>query len=386
MSAEPDRRQRILGAVLGSAWGDVLGCPVETWTEAEIRTVYGRYVFPHRFPLKDFRHLSAARLKRVRGKLRPPGLHSDDTAQALALLACVLDPRGWQLETWCRTITSGFRMGAWRGVGQNFREAGNRLSGGESTYRCGNPTDSLGGVMRAGLLGTIAGDDPELLNRVVLESTLVTHRHLSVAAMAYAVARAVGLFVTGGTIEEVRGQLPGDVAAFERHSRAHAEVWGLDHTSSGNVATALAEVIAAGNGEAARIPELVCDVAKAFLPPASPTHPNYGSVFLGGIHALAVSLQERPRPQSCLLRIVRKGADTDTVACIAGGILGARLGPAWVPRRHLLDRNRLQDWAESLSAARRLESPGSLLRHEARWTDYERGYRAAMKEALRTLL
>ena len=61
------------GALLGLAIGDVLGCPVEGMREADIRARYGHIdglVQGPEWPIERW---------------RLPGLHSDDTQQALTL-------------------------------------------------------------------------------------------------------------------------------------------------------------------------------------------------------------------------------------------------------------------------------------------------------------
>jgi ADP-ribosyl-[dinitrogen reductase] hydrolase len=47
-------------------------------------------------------------------------------------------------------------------------------------------------------------------------------------------------------------------------------------------------------------------------------------------------------PQDVLNTIVKLGYDTDTVAAIAGSVLGARFGCAWIPLERLKDLERLK--------------------------------------------
>ncbi|NEO91168.1 MAG: hypothetical protein F6K56_13345 [Moorea sp. SIO3G5] len=37
----PSKEEKIKGSLLGLAWGDILGCPVEGWRGHEIQTIYG---------------------------------------------------------------------------------------------------------------------------------------------------------------------------------------------------------------------------------------------------------------------------------------------------------------------------------------------------------
>jgi ADP-ribosyl-[dinitrogen reductase] hydrolase len=78
MTSIDDRKK---GCLLGLAWGDVLGCPVEGWRDREISSVYGTYPgLPDAYPFEVIAAMGPRKVKR----LRPLGLHSDDTQQALA--------------------------------------------------------------------------------------------------------------------------------------------------------------------------------------------------------------------------------------------------------------------------------------------------------------
>ena len=94
--AENLSASRLRGSLLGLAWGDALGCPVEFWDTAEVRQVYGHYTdLPMAIP---FARLPAR--EEIWAHLRPLGLHSDDTQQALALIQTCLAPAGWQMDAW----------------------------------------------------------------------------------------------------------------------------------------------------------------------------------------------------------------------------------------------------------------------------------------------
>ena len=112
LPSTPTQPDRIRGALLGLAWGDVLGCPVEGWDARHIRRVYGVYAdLPLAYSRQQLAGASAKALRR----LRPLGLHSDDTQQALALLNVCLSPGGWSAAKWAACLVEGMRAGAWRG-------------------------------------------------------------------------------------------------------------------------------------------------------------------------------------------------------------------------------------------------------------------------------
>src|SRR4051812_3682037 len=115
-----------MGCLWGLAFGDVLGCPIESWTADEIALVYGVYPgLPAEYPV------GVPVGKRAR--LRPLGLHSDDTQQALALLAvCLSDTskRGWSPPAWAHCLVEGARRKSWRGTGKYFDAAVEKLAQG----------------------------------------------------------------------------------------------------------------------------------------------------------------------------------------------------------------------------------------------------------------
>ncbi|NEO80555.1 ADP-ribosylglycohydrolase family protein [Moorena sp. SIO4G3] len=66
------------------------------------------------------------------------------------------------------------------------------------------------------------------------------------------------------------------------------------------------------------------------------------------LHALAMALFPQDDPEFLLAEIIRQGYDTDTVAAICGGILGARFGTNWIPLERLQERERLENYAAAL--------------------------------------
>ena len=148
-TAEADRTR---GALLGLVWGDVLGCPVEGWDTRAIRRVYGVYAdLPAEYPWSQLAGASARTLRR----LRPLGLHSDDTQQALALIQVCLAPGGWSVERWAACLVDGMVGRAWRDYGRNFADAVARLRQGIPPQRAGSRTAGIGAAMRCGPLGAL---------------------------------------------------------------------------------------------------------------------------------------------------------------------------------------------------------------------------------------
>src|SRR5690242_6954849 len=109
---------RARATLLGLAWGDVLGCPIEGWHQSEIERVYGHYAgLPEDYPFDRMQ-----RTREVYKRLRPLGLHSDDTQQALALIdVCIEGP--FTPQRWAEWLVASTQRGALRGFGRNFQQA-----------------------------------------------------------------------------------------------------------------------------------------------------------------------------------------------------------------------------------------------------------------------
>src|SRR5205085_1856678 len=117
----------------------------------------GRYEdLPRAYP---WSRLTSLPLKVV-GRLRPLGLHTDDTQQAIALLLVAGRTVAWSPESWARVLVDGARRRAWRGTGSAFDRAVDRLAQGVPPQSAGEPSAGIGATMRAGPLGAALHDQP----------------------------------------------------------------------------------------------------------------------------------------------------------------------------------------------------------------------------------
>jgi ADP-ribosylglycohydrolase len=365
-----EQQDRIEGALWGLAWGDVLGCPIESWRSAEIEQVYGGYDdLPHEYPFERIAPLGLKRLKR----LRPLGLYSDDTQQCLALLHVCLAEGGWSAQPWAGLLVEGRSRKAWRGTGRNFSAALSRLARGVPPESAANPTAGIGAVMRIGAVGALLRDDEEQLARVTFEASLTTHGDLRSGATAFAVARAVADLVQGRAAAEVLQSLPRRVREQERVWIEGRPEWQVERSAGHQVSDCLAAIVADFPSSPAALAVRVAEVARPHLPPGHTVgNPNQGFVLLGGLHALLVGLGPWEGPAALLAGLVRHGYDTDTVAAICGSLLGARFGTSWVPRERLHDRERLGEYARALVERRSAPEPrNAFLRREAELTETE---------------
>ncbi len=347
--------ERAAGTLWGLAWGDVLGAPVERWSAAEIASTYGSYDgLPASYPPG----VPAAR----RARLRPLGAHTDDTQQALALVNVCLS--GWSPSAWGRCLVAGAKKGSWRGTGRHFDNAVKKLEGGAPPERAGSPSAGIGAAMRIAPLGALYRDASRTLAEVALEASAVTHADLRSMALAYAVAWACAQLVNGASVDAVRDGLPDAVAEVEDEWLSGRGKWPVERGGRHQLSLGLARVLAAMPQDVVGVGEVVVRLARPFVDPAvlfgggpgaahkadgqAPLHPSQAFSLLGGLFGLCAALVDDVDPREALLDIVRQGEDTDTVAAIAGGVLGARFGDAWVDKDRITDRARVALYARAL--------------------------------------
>lgn len=371
----PAWEDRARGTLLGLAWGDVLGCPIEGWRKEDIERAYGAYTtLPEAYPLD---RIPPAR--EVRRKLRPLGVHSDDTQQALALIAvCLGGP--WSPARWAEWLVVLMQRGALRGYGRNFQQAVHKLARGAPPEHAGSSSAGMGAAMRAAPLGALFRDRPEELVQVTMESSLVTHGDLRAAAMAFAVARSAALLIGGESAEGVRARLADDVTAVELEWTEQHAGWGIDRTEKHLVSQEIRALFAALPPDLAALRATLSERAKPHLARGfTKAHVNQGFATLGGLHALAVALFPEGSPESLLASIMAQGEDTDTVGAIAGGLLGARFGTGWIPVDRLRDELRLGVYADALvTRDGEPERRDGFIERERELTEEEKRFQAEM--------
>jgi ADP-ribosylglycohydrolase len=371
----PTWEDRARGTLLGLAWGDVLGCPIEGWRKDDIDAVYGAYTtLPVEYPLD---RIQPAR--EVRRRLRPLGIHSDDTQQALALIAvCLGGP--WSPARWAEWLVVAMQRGAMRGYGRNFQQAVHKLARGAPPEHAGSASAGMGAAMRIAPLGAIFRDKPEELAQVAMESSLVTHGDLRAGAIAYAVARSAALLIGGDDAAAVRARLADDVAAVELEWIEHRPGWGIDRSGKHLVSQEIRALFTALPRDLAGLRTILSERARPHLARGfTRAHVNQGFAILGGLHGLAVGLFPSGSPPELLASIMGQGQDTDTVGAIAGGLLGARFGAAWIPVDRLRDGPRLEVYADALVTRDGApERRDGFIERERELTDEEKAYQVKM--------
>ncbi|MEP6986368.1 MAG: ADP-ribosylglycohydrolase family protein [Chloroflexota bacterium] len=302
--------QPIESILFGLALGDALGYPVEFLSRETIRQKYG----------SD-------------GIQQPPNpaVYSDDTQMTLALAEGVLDA-GMNAPINNLMPAIGNRFIEWCDSPDNNRAPGTtcikgveRFQSGISWREAGIPeSKGCGSAMRVAALGYIYQNNEVSLREVAIASSLITHRHPTAIAATVAAAYLVKLaldnappanymprlyeFTTGISDEfDLAILRVGHVLGWTNEDLA------LDHIGQGLV------------GEEAVALALYCVL-------------RYPDDYV-----------------ACMRRAANTNGDSDSIACIAGGIMGAKLGLEAIPvdwRSRCENASNISDLAYRLAAAR----------------------------------
>ncbi|PKL78584.1 MAG: dinitrogenase reductase [Candidatus Melainabacteria bacterium HGW-Melainabacteria-1] len=301
--------QRIAGCLLGMAIGDALGLPCEGLTpgrQARLFPDLSRYhfVWGHGMVSDDTEHACMTAQALLSS--------ADDEGRFLRALA-------WKLRFWL--------LGLPAGVGMATLKACLRLWLGWPPARSGVVSAGNGPAMRALILGVVLGERPQQLKRWIRLSTGLTHRDPRAEAGALALALAAWHFSTG----------PADPVAYLEQLTLLCP----EHTA---FVTLIGEALSQST-----LPDLISllDCQRGISGYMLHTAPaviwlsfGYRDDFSGGLQAA-----------------IRCGGDTDTVAALLGGVLGAGLGSQALPPKLLTG---LWEWPRSpawiLELARRLAS------------------------------
>jgi ADP-ribosylglycohydrolase len=310
-----EKRDRARGCLLAAAFGDSLGASVEFMSREAILDAYGPSGprSPDGFPDAG------------------PGSVTDDTQQALAVCRGLVHGmrRGPSLEAFRQSVWFGLKV--WRKM-QSYpscnRSPGlTSLSALESDIPGSpevplNDSASCGAVMRAHPIGVLAGN-PEMAFRLGLEIGVMTHGHADGFGPAGAMAAMVSCIIAG---DSLYGALEKTIRLLERDCPEATET------------IRLLKIVRL------RDPEHLDD-------------PGFGQGALGweGSEALAMAVHAALRHpadlvSACAFAAAHSG-DSDSVASMAGALVGASQGSGCVPSEWVgkLEHSReLAQWAERL--------------------------------------
>lgn len=281
---------RCVGALLGTAAGDLLGAPVEGFTRGAIYEYYGEI---HDIITPD-------------GKEHP--CYTDDTEMTIALAEAIADTgRVNPMECaqyYARHYNPSRRYGASAHTvlaalqhGASYKDTGQMLFR-EGSY--GN-----GGAMRIAPVGLICRSlSPTELKNTVLDAVICTHSHPEGVDGAVIQARAVSLFSLAPSFRHIN---PADfLRELYRLSDTHNMKTHINQVNiilkediSDNTAVKLL-----GNGVRA-VESVPC--------------------------ALLAALRYGAEPEKAVIKAVNMGGDTDTIAAMTGALMGALYGDSWLP-------------------------------------------------------
>jgi ADP-ribosylglycohydrolase len=300
-------QQKARAILLGLALGDALGYAVEFQSLASIKQRYGQ-----------------------RGIEEPPhpARYSDDTQMTIALAEGLLDA-GLTAPLNAQMTAVSARFIAWKNSPDNNRAPGATCMAGVHNLEQGLPwreagiasSKGCGSATRVAPIGFLYHDDPEKLRRVAEASSLLTHRHPAAVAASIAAAYAVALALAGIPTTEYLPRIAqfvdGISEEFDQALRriGHVGAWGDEER-------ALAHIGEGWIGDEAVAMALYCVLR----------YPNDYA--------------------ACVRRAANITGDSDSVACIAGGIMGARLGMSALPVDWL---QRLENYDGLVDLADRLE-------------------------------
>ncbi|HMT31021.1 MAG TPA: ADP-ribosylglycohydrolase family protein [Dermatophilaceae bacterium] len=316
----PSSTDRIRGGIYGLLVADALGVPYEFHDASEIP------------PLHAIEMTPPPGFHRAHGGV-PTGTWSDDGAQALVLLESLIRCRGLAVDDLGYGLLAWLDQGRYAvdsrvfDVGIQTNQALSRIRSGQPAATAG-ATDARangnGSLMRVLplIFGPHAADDAQLIKDAFAQSA-VTHGHLrsQVACAVYCLwARRIL-----------------DGAAVDRAWQDAREAF-ENRYAAGSPERAELDVLVPADGQwADRGTGYVVDSLRAALT-------------LTGAIARPGSPAEQPLDyETVVRRAIALGDDTDTTACIAGGIAGLVVGEHGIPQRWR-DALRGRDLVEPLLA------------------------------------
>ena len=291
MASSLTRKQRIRGGLWGLLIGDALGVPYE-------------FHHPSGLPAKaQIEMQPPTGFKRAHASV-PCGTWSDDGAQALALLASLLNNNALNLDDFARRLINWYEHGYMAvdyqvydvgvqtaaAIRQLMRGAAPEQAGGAGEYDNGN-----GSLMRVLPLALWHQDSDAELVHLAQQQSLVTHRHLrsQICCALYCLW--------------ARGLLNGDDLAWGHAVANLRKIYGESSPAYAELEFHIRpddEAIGKGSG-------YVVDSLRS---------------------ARMVLLQENSY-EAVVKAAIALGNDTDTTACIAGGLAGIKYGFDAIPER-----------------------------------------------------
>ena len=232
-----------------------------------------------------------------------PGTWSDDGAQALCLASSLIECPGWDVDDFAARLLRWHKRGYMAvdglifDIGVQSGSALRRLLGGVPPLQAGlagERNNGNGGLMRSLPVALLLpGDDAEVM-RVAHEQSAVTHRHPRAQVCC-------SLYCLWARREMERTASPWEDAV-----------------------ESLRALLPAGSELRRELEEVVL--------PAGDLPPGGTGYVVDALHSARAACRESSY-ESVVQAAIALGHDTDTTACIAGGIAGIRHGREAIPAR-----------------------------------------------------
>jgi ADP-ribosylglycohydrolase len=295
-TAESNRKRKYTGCLIGAAVGDALGMQTEGRSRKELAQQR----------VKDY---ARAPQGHPNHKLQP-GQYTDDTEQTLILAESIIEAGGFDIEVFSKKLQKwGERLmenpELNRLVGPTSMQAIENMISGKNWHESGVPSDSCGSAMRAAPIGLLSADVDEVVEFAVL-SSLPTHTGSGAIAGSVAVAISVSMNVNSTPPEKILSEV---VSRIEH----------IDEVMAGRIACL-------------RHIDTSPSSADDFFGEQGVSNSVYEVVPA----AFFVFLQHTNCFEDAIIAAVNCGGDTDSVACVAGSMLGARLGIDAIPKRWVM--------------------------------------------------
>ena len=285
-----NRRDRIAGGLLGMLVGDALGVPYEFRAAASI---------PAR---EEIEYAPPAGYHRAHARVKP-GTWSDDGAQALCLLSSLLDCGRLDLEDFGKRLVSWMTEG-YMAVGGDVFDVGGTTAAAIRSLKRGTP------ALSAGPRSEIDNGNGSLMRVLPLA---LWHR---------------------GSDEELFANARAQSCVTHGHLRAQL-CCGLYCLWARNV---LNENADAWNEALAAVKSFIADDALAqfeleFQLQLDSTAKAAGSGYVVDCLRSALWVHQEASYEDVVRAAIQLGDDTDTTACVSGGIAGLRFGVQAIPER-----------------------------------------------------
>lgn len=319
MVNEIEHISRVEGAVLGAAIGDAMGHPTEFLGHDEIR---------RRFPPDGVEGYELW-WEGDRGRFAP---YTDDTQMAEIVLRSLVWSQAGEsdLDATMEHIASGFRewlvrpQGGHRAPGNACMAGVRALANGAHWSEAGGATaGGCGSVMRAYPFGIVFGDEPDKAEHWAVEHSKLTHRDPIALAACAAMARAMCTAAAGEGVDQILGVMS---EAAGRYDSGTAEM--------------IARAIRDGQSGA---------------DPGDVLRRLQGWAAHEAIAAAAFVVARHPDDaRGAILEGANAHGDSDSIATLAGALLGARHGIKALPGEWVRDVERSDDLRKLAGEAARV--------------------------------